>query len=913
MTAIEKIPPAAVARLQLNGSAVFEALAQSGAAVVVTDPSLADNPIVFVNEGFTRQTGYTAEDALGRNCRFLQTPNTDPAAIGKLRDAVLRGEDISIDVLNARKDGRPFWNRIHVAPIRDDQGRPILFLSTQTDVTSELARDEIELRQSAVQAEMSALHARLRRLHISAGASGAWEWDARTKILTGDARFADLCGLDPIAAADGLPTEAFFANIDPQDVMRVRLGFAGALHGVEVFARDYRVNRGDGTQSWVAARGRAFAAADGSAIRIAGILSDVTDQKRVQEQLRVAQTAGGVGTFEYLSGFGTADVSEQFCRLLGLQPAETLPVRTINSVIHPDDPPLLGRSDDQILGPTFREFRIRRADTGEERWLARRGENRREGFSAGTRFIGVIYDVTQSKITEQRLVEATEALAQRVEFKTRERDQVWNLTHDLLAVFGPDGYHQAVNPAWEAVLGYAQEEVIGARFDAFVLREDLAGLSDRFRTLVAGEPMPDFDCRMKAKDGGLKWINWTIILNDGSYYATGRDITVRLQLEEQLRQSQKMEAIGQLTGGLAHDFNNMLTGVIGGLDIVKRRIAQGRVDNLDRFLDSAMSAAQRAAALTRRLLAFARRQSLDSHAVIVNALIASIEEFLRRTLGEQVTLKTELSPDAWPVLADANQLESAILNLAINARDAMEKGGILTIATRNVNVAAPTTETVGNVLPGDYVEISIEDTGSGMPPDVLAKAFDPFYTIKPIGQGTGLGLSMVYGFVQQSKGHISVDSRVGIGTKICIYLPRTTDQAKADLAPSQQARGAGERVLVVEDDESVRMLVLEVLNELGYSAVEAQNAETAIDLLQSGGPLDLMVTDVGLPGMNGRQLAEIVREYYPDLPVLFMTGYAPGAKVRAEFLAPGMEMIEKPFLVDALATRIRDMLVAKER
>jgi PAS domain S-box-containing protein len=910
MKAIEVSPSAVLAELRLHGGAFFDALARSGAPLLVTDPRLPDNPLVYVNEAFTRLTGYKPEEVLGRNGRIFQTPNTDPLAIGKVPDAVANKQDVSVDLLNARKDGTPFWNRMHIAPVHDRDGRAIFFLSAHTDVTNEVGVHEAEQRKAVVRAEVDAMQARLRSLHVLTGATGAWEWDIAQNRLIGDARFASLCGLDPIEAASGLPTSAFFASIDPKDVMRVRLAIAGAIHGVEVFSRDYRINRNDGTQEWVAARGRAYLDDAGKPIRIVGVLSDVTDQKRLQEQLRIAQTAGGVGTFEYLTGFGTVDVSEQFCRLLGLQPAHALPVRTINSVVHPESPPLLGHPDDQIPGPTVREFRIRRADTGEERWLARRGENRQEGTGTGVRFIGVIYDITPAKEAEQRLLELSRALAERVEVSTQERDRVWTLTHDLFAVFAPDGHYLTVNPAWNSLLGYAEDEVVGARFDRFVVKEDLPGLSGKLRSLAAGEPTSDFDCRMTAKDGAIKWISWTLIFNDGAYYATGRDITLRKQLEDQLRQSQKMEAIGQLTGGLAHDFNNMLTGVIGSIDIVKRRISQGRTDDLGRFMDNALSSALRAAALTQRLLAFARRQSLDNHAVMANELIASIEELLVRTLGEQVSLTTELDEDLWPALADANQLESAILNLAINSRDAMDKGGVLTIATRNVTLAAQLPTSVGEVLPGDYVEISVADTGSGMPPDVLAKAFDPFYTTKPIGQGTGLGLSMVYGFVQQSNGHITIDSRVGLGTKISLYLPRTANDAEDKSFAREHAGGSGETVLVVEDDPSVRVLVLEVLNELGYAAIEADTAQRALDLLQTTDMLDLMITDVGLPGTNGRQLAEMVRQSHPDLPVLFMTGYAPGAAVRANFLAPGMQMIEKPFTVDTLAAKIREMLAA---
>jgi nitrogen-specific signal transduction histidine kinase len=383
----------------------------------------------------------------------------------------------------------------------------------------------------------------------------------------------------------------------------------------------------------------------------------------------------------------------------------------------------------------------------------------------------------------------------------------------------------------------------------------------------------------------------------------------RDRVEEALRQSQKIDALGQLTGGIAHDFNNLLTGIIGSLDIVRRRMADGRAADVTRFMDAASASAQRAAALTHRLLAFARRQSLDTKPSDVNALVLGMEELLHRTLGEQVSFQTALTDSLWPALADYNQLENAILNLAINARDAMPDGGQLTIETANIRLDADYSAGIDEVAEGDYVMIAVSDTGSGMPPDVVAKAFDPFFTTKPIGEGTGLGLSMIYGFVKQSAGQVRIYSEVGRGTTIKLFLRRAeAEGAAAEDAVGQVPLGQGETVLVVEDDAAVRLIITDVLEELGYRHLEAPDGMKALPILQSGERIDLMVTDVGLPKMNGRQLAEMARAARPTLKILFVTGYAEKAAVRHGFLEPGMAMLMKPFTLDSLANKVREML-----
>ncbi len=388
------------------------------------------------------------------------------------------------------------------------------------------------------------------------------------------------------------------------------------------------------------------------------------------------------------------------------------------------------------------------------------------------------------------------------------------------------------------------------------------------------------------------------------------EIAARDRVEAALRQSQKMEAVGQLTGGIAHDFNNMLTGVIGAMDIIKRRLKDGRYDDLDRFLDAATTSAQRAAALTARLLAFSRQQSLDAKPTDIDALLRSLEDLLRRTIPENVALRIVSDESVDTAIVDANQLENAILNLAINARDAMPDGGQLTIESRVVDLDDAYVAKQPDIEPGRYVIVSVSDSGVGMAPELLEKAFDPFFTTKPIGQGTGLGLSMVYGFARQSGGQVRIHSQIGRGTTVSIYLRASTEASDTGpRAPVADAPdGNGQSVLLVEDDPSVRMLVRDVLEELSYRAIEAEEATAAIAILRSDAPIDLMVSDVGLPGINGRQLAEIARSHRPDLPILFVTGYAENAANRAGFLGTNMAMITKPFAIESLSAKIREML-----
>ena len=775
-------------------------------------------------------------------------------------------------------------------------------------------------RLAHLTSEIEAAERRLRLVLDAAGATGGWDWDIDKRILRGDARFATLMGLDPVALEAGVPTRQFFHSILPEDQKRVRLAVAGMLAGAEVFSKDYRLIQADGSTRWVHGKGRTVLDERDEPVRFTGDLVDVTEQKRIQEQLRIAETAGGIGTFEHAEGYGTVNVSTHFCHLLGLHPTRVLPVSTINALVHPDDRPIIEPTPPaEALPDRNIEFRITRADTGEPRWLARRGEYVRDLAGPGLRYIGVAYDITASKIIEERLRRANEALSERVKERTDDLNRVWQNSRDLLAVLDLDGRIRAVNPAWLEVLGAGEPELVGKTFD------EITAVADG----SAQVPTPEmtggtarFEALFRHVEGGSRWISWTTSREGQAIYAYGRNITFEKaqaealrETEAQLRQSQKMEAVGQLTGGIAHDFNNMLTGIMGSMDIVRRRIAAERYGDLDRFIEAATISAQRAASLTQRLLAFSRRQSLDRRTTDIGRLMRDMDDLLNRALGEQVRLHVEVA-GAWPVVTDVNQLENAILNLVINARDAMPAGGgELHITTRNLTVRSGQVSGLEITAPRDFVAIDVRDTGTGMPPDVLEKAFDPFFTTKPIGQGTGLGLSMVYGFAQQSGGTVEIRSRINEGTTISIYLPRSENGDEGDTADGDAdvPMGTGEHVMVVEDDASVRLLVVEVLKDLGYAPFEATQADAAIARMKASPRFDLLITDVGLPGMNGRQLAEVARELIPDLRVLFITGYAARALDRGDFLGEGMDMITKPFDLEQLARKISEMLGAVVR
>jgi PAS domain S-box-containing protein len=506
-----------------------------------------------------------------------------------------------------------------------------------------------------------------------------------------------------------------------------------------------------------------------------------------------------------------------------------------------------------------------------------------------------------------------------LEDRTRERDRIWQVSEDLLGVGNFEGYFISLNPAWTRVLGWSEDEIRSMHVDVLRHPDDLPiGVEGRKR-LAAGVPTVRMENRFRCKDGSYRWIYWTMTAEKGLIYLIGRDInaekaaaaTLR-RAEEQLRQSQKMQALGQLTGGIAHDFNNLLTIIIGGLEIVDRDTVGG-ARRVRTMVSAAMTGALRAATLTQRLLAYAQKQPLNPRFVDLNQLIISMADLIRQTHGESIGCDFALGEDVGSCFCDPSQLETAVLNLVINARDAMPSGGKLEIATAATSIDEAS---VSEELPsGQYLKLSVSDTGSGMSPETRAQAFEPFFTTKGPGKGTGLGLSMVYGFVRQSHGLVEIESELGRGTTVRILLPSVAPTAVAGpVAPALAApRGRlatnAETILLVEDDEQVRDYIAEILRDLGYRVVVAESADSAIEgLAQVGEGIDLLLTDVMLPGMNGRDLAAKAKNIRPGIKTLFMTGYARDVIVHQGRLDPGIELIEKPFKQETLAARIRMIL-----
>ncbi len=598
-----------------------------------------------------------------------------------------------------------------------------------------------------------------------------------------------------------------------------------------------------------------------------------------------------------------------------------------------------------VVGQRLREMVPGEADS----WVARYGEVLRTGqsirfeqelvktgrllelaaFRVGAienRQVAVLFkDITERRLAERALeARVVEALAER-----RVLASVVEGTAAFVQVADRDYRWLAINRAAADEF----EKIFGVRPKVGLSMLDiLAGAPDHrdavravWARALAGEAFTEV---AEFGDPSLarRWYEMRFgILRDDSGAVTGAyqfvyDVTDRLaeqerlrEAEEALRQAQKMEAVGQLTGGLAHDFNNLLAGISGAFEMIALRLAQGRHADVEKYLMAGQGATRRAAALTHRLLAFSRRQTLSPKPIVINTLLPDLVELVRRTVGPGITVEMIGADDLAPAMVDANQLENALLNLCINARDAMPHGGLLTIETTNLTLDAFAAKTLG-VTRGDYVKVSVSDTGTGIDKDTLERVFDPFFTTKPLGEGTGLGLSMVYGFAKQSHGHVRIHSQVGSGTTVSIYLMQHRGDVAIDSpAPSMtpaHARSAA-TVLVVDDEPTVRMLVVDALSDLGYHVLEAIDGASGLALLDATPEVDLLITDVGLPGgLNGRQVADAARTHRPGLKVMFITGYAENAVLNHGHVEPGMEVVTKPFSVDDLVTRVERMVRA---
>ena len=540
-----------------------------------------------------------------------------------------------------------------------------------------------------------------------------------------------------------------------------------------------------------------------------------------------------------------------------------------------------------------------------------------EARKSAERDLQILNDTLEQRV-EERAREVEGTFSQLHESERRFRLLVEAVTDYAILMLDPDGHVVKWNPGVERLKGYLADEIMGQHFSVFYTEEDREqGVPETVLATATRTGKYEGEGWRVRKDGSRFWASVVVHpIRDPIGQLIGfakvtRDLTEKRVADEQLRQAQKMEAIGQLTGGVAHDFNNLLTVISGNMEALQRRLTERGEPSLLRYVDSALRGSERAALLTHQLLAFSRRQPLQPTSVSVNALITNLSEMLRRTIAESVSIETVLAGGVWQAFIDSNQLENCLLNLAVNARDAMPDGGKLTIEAANVfldeNYVAD-----ADIPAGQYVGIFVSDTGTGMTPDVMSRAFDPFFTTKDVGQGTGLGLSQVYGFVKQSGGHVKIYSEVGAGTTIKLYLPRLLAPDETYDKPPDALRiptGKGETILVVEDEPDVRAFTVEMLRELGYRVLDVSDGNAGLRMLDANREIVLLLTDVGLPGgMNGRQLAEEAVRRKPRLKVLFTSGYARNAIIHHGRLDPGVQFISKPFTFNGLAAKLRQVL-----
>ena len=844
---------------ELNGSAPgtdpFSAVVRAThMPIAISDPRQPDNPIVYVNEAFCRMSGYATQEIVGRNCRFLQGADTDPEAVQRVRLALRAGESIEIDLRNYRKDGQGFWNRLVIGPVRDMSGQVAYFVASQVDVTLERTRlAGLENRNAGLVEELSgklrALQDSEGRLQLAtqAGRLGIWELNLRTRDLVTSGAVRTMFGRDADAP---LAYGDLMASIHADDVERMEAAFARSAASGSDYELECRVTRPGPTTGWVQVRAQVQRSASGTPERLIGTSLDVTERKRAEIHTRAL-----------------VDLDDQLRDL--------------------DEPAELAYAASEMLGRTLD---VSRAGYGTIDPLNETVAIERDWNASGIKTLsGTLrfrdYGSYIEDLKRGDTVVCTDAY---VDTRTA-------ATADALKAISAQSFiNMPVTEGGASVALLYLNHKDARRWlpDELALVREVA---QRTRMAV----------QRRRAEHDLRHFADTL---ESQVATRTREL---METEAALRQAQKMEAVGQLTGGLAHDFNNLLTGISGSLDLLQKRVAQGRVTDLDRYLIAAQGASKRAAALTHRLLAFSRRQTLDPKPTDVTKLIHGMTDLIRRTVGPGITVETVDMAGLWTAMVDPNQLENALLNLAINARDAMPEGGRLTIENGNKWMDDRAARD-RDLSPGQYLSICVSDTGTGMPADVVQRAFDPFFTTKPIGQGTGLGLSMIYGFARQSGGQVRIYSELGQGTMVCIYLPRHYGAEHVDEAFGRgevQRAEAGEVVLVVDDEPTVRMLVTDVLGDLGYNALEAEDGPAGLRLLQSSARVDLLVTDVGLPnGMNGRQVADAAREIRPGLKVLFITGYAENAAVGNGHLDPGMAVLTKPFVMDDLAAKIRSLI-----
>ena len=871
---------------------------------------------LIYNAAYAPMLGMRHPHALGQPIDQVWSdvwPDIEPMVHRALAGESVQSTNLRLVTTRHGKSEEAFWT-FSYSPLRDG-GRVMGFLNVTYETTHHVLAEQ-----------RAHYYAERMQLALAAGAiMGTWMWDLVSDRFVVDDAFAECFGLNPALGLHDLSLAQVLATVHPDDKLGLNQAIDDAIERGGSYSHQYRVKRTDGNYYWVEANGRVEVDESGRALRFPGVLVDVQGSRAIRAERDVAlarlralnaelerkvtaqslargrtwQLSSDILAVVNANGLFEAH-NPAWERVLGWS-EEDITQSTLFDLLHPDDEHAMRQAWRALLNretATLKvENRVRHKRDG-WRWLSWSTviDERRIYCSAR--------DITTERKRQMALIE-----------RTAERDRLWSTTNDLMGTAKVDGFLKAINPAWTTLLGWSEQELLNQRFSARIVAEDMTATVAVLRRLQAKEEVTGFVNRLICRDGSRKSIMWTAKPDAGTdqFFLVGRDVTDQRLAEESLRQSQKMEAVGRLTGGLAHDFNNLLAGISGALELMELRLASGRTDDIDRYMGTARDAAQRAAVLTHRLLAFSRRQTLAPRACDVDALIGTLVELIQRTVGPAIEVEHVSQAGVWTVLVDVSQFENALLNLCINARDAMPDGGRIRIQTRNERINAERSKQL-EIAAGEYLTISVADNGEGMSAEVLAQAFEPFFTTKPLGQGTGLGLSMIYGFAKQSGGQMRMHSTVGVGTDVRLYLPRFAgqpDREAAGVEPVQLDHAQTEQtVLVLDDEPSVRMLVVDVLEELGYATLEAADAPSGLSILESGARIDLLISDVGLPGgMNGRQIADQALETRPDLKILFITGYAETMLVRDEDLDDQITVLTKPFSIGALARAVRSLTV----
>ncbi len=849
---------------------------------------------MLYNDAYSEMLAAKHPAALG--CDLLEVWHEISADLLPIVEQTYAGEPVNMDHIELVMERRGYREETHFsffyAPVRDEAGEIGGLYCALNEITAQVrGRRQRREAEAALRAERD----RTRRV-LDGMTEGFGLLDREFRLIDMNAEGLRLEGR-PLEEIIGKTHWEAWPGTEESDLGRL---YKHAMEQRVPVSLDHRYVWPDGHAAWIETR--AYPTDDGLAL----FWRDVTDRKLAEERLRETEAqfrlmADAVPQIVWITDAeGRAEFfNKQWWDYTGASDRPTTAAEVATDHIHPEDAAATMTAFNQArhAGTTFIvEHRIR-SKAGEYRWFLVRGEPYRDEGGTVIRWFGASVDIHDRKLAEAALQELNETLAEQVAARSAERDQLWNLSQDLLARADYSGMIQAVSPAWTQVLGWSETELLSKPYTTFMHEDEIPATLEAIRGMAETREPGRYENRMATSDGGWKHIEWTVAPEpDGeNFIAVGRDLTLararEAELEvaqEALRQSQKVEAMGNLTGGVAHDFNNLLTPIIGSLDMLVRRGVGSERER--RLIDGALQSAERAKTLVQRLLAFARRQPLQPSAVDAARLVDSMTDLIASTVGPTINVRVDLETDLPAALADENQLEMALLNLAVNARDAMPGGGELILSARRMSLPAPGRP---GLKPADYICLAVSDTGAGMDAETLARAVEPFFSTKGIGKGTGLGLSMVDGLAAQLGGGLFIDSAPGKGTTVELCLPMSAKAVKDEA----DAAGDGEQVpacrgtaLLVDDEELVRMSTADMLGDLGFEVVETGSAQEALQLMKNGEMPDLLVTDHLMPGMSGAELAREARVLKPGLPILIVSGYA-----EVEGIAPDLPRLTKPF------------------